>query len=133
MEFGETANRLGLARLFGQNLGIDRSRSSRVAFGGRFLSLPQKHRRFALDRPDEPLDEGADLALRQRADKSVRRLALVEGDDGGNRLDAELARDLGMLVYIHLDQGNLAAGIGDGLLQRRRELLARPAPRRPEI
>src|SRR3984957_18538174 len=133
MEFGETANRFGLARVFGQNLGKDRRRCSRVAFGGRFLSLTQKHRRFALDRPDEPLDEAADLAFRQRADKSVHRLALVEGDDGWNRLDAELPRDLGGLVDVHLDQRNLATRVGDSLLQRRRELLAWPAPRRPEI
>ena len=46
---------------------------------------------FGLERPDEPLDESAHLALRHRADKSVHRLALVEGDDRRNGLDAELA------------------------------------------
>ncbi len=38
-----------------------------------------------------------------------------------------------MIVDVHLDELHLAAGIGDRLLQRRRELLARTAPRRPEI
>ena len=84
MELGETADRLGLARVVGQNLGIDRRRPGRVALGGRFLGLRQKRRGFVLQRPDQPLDEAADLAFRQRADESVHRLALVEGDDGGN-------------------------------------------------
>jgi hypothetical protein len=35
-----------------------------------------------------------------------------------------------MLVDVHLDELHLAAGILDGLLDDRRELLARPAPQR---
>src|SRR5208282_1912460 len=87
----------------------------------------------ALERPDEPFDEAANLAFRKRADKSVDRLSFVESDDRGNRLDAKLACDLRMFVDIHLDERDLAARVGDRLLERRRELLARPAPRRPEI
>ena len=51
----------------------------------------------------------------------------------GNRLDAELAGDLRMIVDVHLDELDLAAGVGDRLFQHRRQLLARAAPRRPEI
>ena len=109
MEFGEPADRLGLAQIIGQNLGIDRRSPGGVAFGGRFLGLGQQRRQFVLERTDEPLDEAADLAFWQRADKSIHRLPLVEGDHGRNRLDAELARDLGMVVDVHLDQGDLAA------------------------
>src|SRR5262249_50815541 len=42
-------------------------------------------------------------------------------------------RDLGVVVNIHLDQRDLAARVGDRLLQGWRELFARPAPRRPEV
>jgi hypothetical protein len=38
-----------------------------------------------------------------------------------------------MLVDVHLDELHLAAGRLDGLLDHRGELLARPAPRGPEI
>jgi hypothetical protein len=58
-------------------------------------------------------------AFRQRAHEAVDRLAALEGEDGRNRLHAELARDLGMLVDVHLDELHLAAGGLDGLLQAR--------------
>ena len=38
-----------------------------------------------------------------------------------------------MVVDVHLDELDLALGGLDGLLQDRGELLARPAPGRPEI
>jgi hypothetical protein len=56
-----------------------------------------------------------------------------EGDDGGDRLDAELAGDGGMVVDVHLDQLDATAGLLTDLFELRRQLLARPAPRRPEI
>ena len=85
------------------------------------------------DRPDEPFDEGDDLALRNRADEAVDRLALLEGDDRRDRLDAELLGDLRMIVDVHLDEADLALGRRDRFFNDRRELLARTAPRRPEI
>ena len=85
------------------------------------------------DGADQLLDEGLDLALGQRAHEAVDRLALLEGDDGGDRLDAELAGDLRMLVDVHLDQLDLALGALDHLLDHRGQLLAGAAPGRPEI
>ena len=76
--------------------------------------------RFARpDRPGDPLDEGLDLAFGQGAHEAVDRLAVLEGDDGRDRLDAELAGDLRMVVDVHLDQPHLAAWRPDGLLQDR--------------
>ena len=54
--------------------------------------------------------KAVDLALRQRAHETVERLAVLEGDDGGDRLDAELAGDLRVVVDVHLDQPHLALG-----------------------
>jgi len=48
-------------------------------------------------------------------------------------LDAELPRNRGVLVDVHLDELHLALGGADDLFQHRTELLARPAPFRPEI
>ena len=80
-----------------------------------------------------PLDEGHDLALRQRAHEAVGRLAVDEGDHRRDRLDAHLARDGRMVVDVHLDQLDLALGGLDDLFQDRGELLARAAPGRPEV
>ena len=44
-------------------------------------------------RAGDPLDERLDLALGQRADEAVDRLAVGEGDHRRDRLDAELAGD----------------------------------------
>ena len=89
--------------------------------------------RLAAILADELLDELADLAFRHGAHEAVDRLAVLEGDDRRNRLDAELAGDRRMLVDVHLDQLDPAAGRGDDLFQRRLQLLAGAAPRRPEI
>ena len=54
--------------------------------------------------------------------------------DGRDRLDAELGGDELLLVDIDLDQLDAAVGIiGGDLLEHRRQLLAGPAPFRPEI
>ena len=79
------------------------------------------------------LDELGDLAFGDSAHEAVDRLAVLEGDDRRNGLDAELAGDRGMIVDVHLDQLDLAAGGVDRLFELRRQLLAGPAPRRPEV
>ena len=79
------------------------------------------------------LDELAELALGQRAGEGVHRLAVAEGVDHGDRLDAELGRQFLVLVHVDLDQPDRAAVLGDQLFQEGAELLAGAAPRRPEI
>ena len=133
LQFRQAADGFRLGRVLGENRGIDRGRAFGVALGRGFLGLGQKRRRAAGKRADDALDESADLAFRKRADEAVDRLATVEGDDRRNRLDAELAGDLRVLVDVHLDEGDLAVRIRHRLFERRRELFARAAPRRPEI
>ena len=78
-------------------------------------------------------DELVHLAARQRTLEAVDRLTVVEGIDGRDRPDPELLRDLRVLVDIDLDHLHLAAGRLHRRFQRRAELLAGAAPRRPEI
>src|SRR5271166_673476 len=85
LKLGETTDRLRLRWVFGQNLRIDISGAGRVAFGRRLFRLREKRGRAALERPDQPLDEAANLALRQGADEAVDRLALVKSEDSGDR------------------------------------------------
>ena len=84
VEFGEAANRFDVSRVVSQNFGIDRGRPGSVTFGGSFFRLSQQRRRSGIERPDKPLNESPDLALGQRADKSVDRLTLVESKNGRN-------------------------------------------------
>ncbi len=77
--------------------------------------------------------KGRDLALRQRSHEAVGRLAVDESDDRGDRLDAHLPGNGGMLVDVHLDELDLALGRLDHLFEDGGELLARATPRRPEI
>ena len=81
----------------------------------------------------DPLDEGDHLGFRQRAHETIDRLAVDEGKHRRNRLDAELLRDLRVLVDVHLDELDLALGGADDLFQDRAKLLAGPAPFGPEI
>src|SRR5262249_42599098 len=67
------------------------------------------------------------------ADEGGGGLAIGESDHCRNRLNAHLGRNRGMLIDIHLDELDLALRSLDGLLQNRRELLARPTPGRPKI
>jgi len=60
-------------------------------------------------------------------------LALPEGIDGGDRLDAQLGRDALVLVDIDLDHADLALGGGHCGFQHRAKRLARAAPGGPEI
>ena len=82
---------------------------------------------------DEPVDEGADGALRLRAHEAVERTAIAEGIDRRQRLHAQLPGDARVLVDVDLHEPHLAAVALDDLLEHRRQLLARPAPRRPEV
>ena len=134
MEFGETADRLGLARVVGQNLGIDRRRSGRVAFGGR-LPPPRP------EAPPNSLWSGP-------TSRSMKPRIWLSGSAPTNPstgwpLSKAITAGIdwmpswpaicGCSSMFILTSVDLAAGIGDRLLQRRRQLLARAAPRRPEI
>src|SRR6266576_2452924 len=81
----------------------------------------------------QALDELLDLAFRLRADKPVDRPAVLEGIDRRDRLDAHLLRDLGVLVDVELDHTHRTVGRAHDFFEDRPQLLARPAPRRPEI
>src|SRR5208337_2985895 len=132
-KLGEPPDRFRLTRVLSQDFGVDSRRPRRVALRRRLFGFRQQLGETPAERPGDALNEPADLALRQGPDEAIERLALVEGDDGGNRLDAELTGDLRMIVDIHLDERDLSARVRDRALQRRRKLLARAAPRRPEI
>src|SRR5205823_12417400 len=90
-------------------------------------------RRGAATPAAQPLDELLDLAFRQGADKAVDRTAVLEGIDRRDRLDAHLLCNLGVLVDVQLDHADRAIGRAHGLFEYRSQLLARAAPRRPEI
>ena len=100
--------------------------------GGGF-GLRQKFVGGGAERPDETLDEAANLTLRERAHEAVDRAAIDEGVDGGDRLHTQLAGVARVLVDIDLDQLDRALGGHDGLFQRRGQLAARAAPGGPEI
>ncbi len=121
-------------RVLGQDLLIDGRRGGGVALVEHLLGLGQRVVDAPLHRTaDQALDEGLDLAVRQRAGEPVHRPAALEGVDGGHRLDAQLRRQFLVLVDVDLDHAHRALGGVDGLFQRRAELFARAAPRRPEI
>ncbi len=105
--------------------------------GGHVVGLLLEHRRIEFRSPGEVtlFDQSHSLTeggLDRRRARGTGE-ALVEGDDGRDRLDAKRARDGRVFVDIHLGQDDLARRRLYDLLQHRRELLARPAPRRPEI
>ena len=130
----EAGERRHAARLLLQHLGVELDRLGGVAGRERRVGGLQQILRLAAELVlGDALDEVRDLALGQRAEEAVGRLAVDEGDHGRDRLDAHLARNGRMLVDVHLDQLDLALGGLDGLLQHRGELLARPAPLGPEI
>ena len=114
--------------------GVEVGGAGGVAFRQRLVGRLQQVLFLAADAVlGDALDEGGHLALRQRAEKAVDRLAVDEGEHRRDRLDAELPGDRGVLVDIHLDQLHLALGGPDHLFEHRGELLARAAPLRPEI
>ena len=81
----------------------------------------------------QPRDEIVDLALGQRAGEAVDGFALGERVNRRDRLDAEGLGELRVFVDVDLDQPHLAARTLHRLFQRWAELLARAAPRRPEV
>jgi hypothetical protein len=121
-------------RSLGERGGEMLGRAGDVLFAKKAVTFLDE--RFGLARArrsGKALDERLDLALRYGADETVHRLAVLEGDHRGDRLDAELAGDGGMVVDVHLDQPHGTLGIGHRLLDDRRQGLARPAPGGPEI
>ena len=115
--------REGLRRVGGRALG-----EHLLGRGQRLLEpgVAARHR-------DQPVDERLDLRRRLRPHEAVDRLAADEAEDRRDRLHPHLRRDPLVLVDVDLDQPHLALGLGDRLLQRRRQRLARPAPGRPEV
>src|SRR6056297_2134626 len=88
-------------------------------------------------RPERTLDDFLDPVLQRRLRRRsglVRDdLAILEHEQRGNAADAELA---GVhLVFVHIDLGDLdlARVLLGKLLERGADLLAGPAPGRPEI
>ena len=79
------------------------------------------------------LHKGAQLRFRNGAHESVNRLAVLEGVNRWNGLDAQLTRDFLILVDVDLDEADGAPGLVHHLLQQRPQLFARATPRRPEI
>jgi hypothetical protein len=77
--------------------------------------------------------EFAQLAFGQRAGKPVHQLPVLHQDHGGHRADLERARELLLLVHVHLGQFEGAVVLGRELLEDRAQRLARAAPGRPEV
>jgi len=118
-----------------ENRRVDRNGGRGIALGDRGRGFVQHfcHIGAAGDALRQFLDEGLDLAFRHRAHETIDRLAVDEGDHGWDRLNAHLAGNLRVLVDVHLDEFDLAFRAAHRVFEDRAELLARPAPRRPEI
>ena len=113
---------------------IDFGGAGGIAFGQRCLSALQQILFLCADGAlGEAFKECHHLTLRQRTHESVDRLTVGECNDRGNRLNAHLARNRWMLVDVHLRELHFAFCGLDRFFENRRELLARAAPRRPEI
>ena len=132
----QAGDRVDIAGLVLQHLGEDVGRARVIARRRRFLG--ERHRLgdgvgAGRRAGGELADELLDLALADRADEGVDRPPVLEGIDRGDRLDAHLRREFLVLVDIDLDEADLAARVAHRLFEDRAQLLARPAPRRPEI
>ena len=115
-------------------MGIDFGSAGGVAFGQRSLSALQQILFVCADCTlGEAFKECHHLTLRQRTHESVDRLTVGECNDRRNRLNAHLARNRWMLVDVHLRELHFAFCGLDRFFENRCELLARAAPRRPEI
>ena len=100
----------------------------------RFLGLGKHGSEIGLGvLAQDAIDKSADRAFGLGAFKAVERTSVAEGIDGRQSLDLQLPRDGGVLINIDLHQANFAAVTRDDFLQQRSELLARRAPRHPEI
>jgi hypothetical protein len=81
----------------------------------------------------EPIHKLLDLAFRQRPHEAINSLTVDEGEHRRDRLHPHLARQLLVLVDVDLDHLHLAVGGLHHLFKGWPQLLAWPAPRRPEI
>lgn len=63
----------------------------------------------------------------------VDDVAASEEEEGGHRRDAQLAREAGQLVDVDLDEDGRLGVLVRERLERRRDALARTAPRRREV
>src|SRR5262249_875241 len=130
----EAAKGSEIAAVLRQHLGIEVGCARGVAFGKRVVGTLQEVLFLTAEAVfGQPFDEGGDLALRQGTEEAVDRLAVDESKHCRNRLNTELPRDRGVLVDVHLDELYLALGGMNRFLQHRCELLAWPAPFRPEV
>ena len=78
-------------------------------------------------------DGGLEL-VEVRANNGLDLFAVLEEDKGGHRTDADLLRNLALLVDVDLVEAELLAGGGLGdLLEDRADHLARTAPGGPEV
>ena len=139
---GEARNRLGILGRHLENLLEDIGGPFRVAFAQHLLAhrdqrldLGLERLRLALHRQlgEDLVERAGQLAFGPRRGKVGDRLALEEGVDGRDRLDAELGRDQFLLVDIDLDQLDAAVGIlGRDLFEqgRRAACTARTTPPR---
>ena len=130
----QPAKGAGVLRLLAQNGGVGFGGIDRGPFGQHRIGGVQRLAQPAVTgQRADTVDEGLDLGPRQRALEPVHRLALPEGIDRRDRLDAQLRGD--GLVFVHVDLGHadLALGGGHGGLKRGAKRLARAAPGRPEI
>ena len=100
---------------------------------GDLVGRPGFTARRTARRLDQAVDELLDLALGHRAHEAVDRPAAEEGIDRRDRLNAQLLGQHLVLVDVDLDELDRAIGGLDHFLDGRLELLAGPAPRRPEI
>ena len=121
--------------LLAKHGGEDFRRAGEIALGQRRLAAGEDVGDIvaAARRRDELVDDRLDLGFGLRAHEAVDRLAVDEGIDGGQRLDAELLGDGGVLVRVHLGEADLALGRAHHLLDDGGELAAGAAPGRPEI
>jgi hypothetical protein len=81
----------------------------------------------------ELVEERPHLALGDRAHELRHRLAVLEGDDVGDRTDAEGLRELLVVVGVDLHELHAPRVVLGHLLEDRRERAAGPAPGRPEV
>ena len=131
----EARDRTGMAGFVLQHMAVGLRRIAEIAGSeslvGRSQNLVGMARaRFAAR---QLLHEGSQLRFRNCAREAVDRLAVLERVNGRDRLDAQLAGNFLVLVDVHLDETHGALGFRNDLFERGSELLARPAPRRPEI
>ena len=92
------------------------------------------HQRVRLAQGGEQLlDERGDLGFGQGADELVGHLAVLDGEDGRDRLHAEGLGDARVVVHVDFGQFNGAIGGGHGPFEHGSERRAGTAPGGPEV